>query len=384
MSENVDVVVVGGGVNGCTVAYRLAKRGMDVSLVEKKFLASGATGRCGGGIRQQFATRENIKLAKRSVDLFEQLEEELGYDLDFEQGGYLIPIHTEEEKQDFKERIALQNEMGVPSRWLEPQEIKKMVPELDVAGIGAVGAAFCPTDGYIDPFKLTHAYAEKAKDFGATIHTFTRVEDVLVENGAVTGVKTNDGKIRTDTVVAAAGAWTRDIAEMAGVMLPNVPERHEIHVTEKLDHFLDPMIIDFQDNVYFHQAEAGGILGGWGGYAPKAPEYNTKTSLKFMRNYSRLLAKFIPKLAEVNVLRQWAGFYDTTPDAKPILGKTDVDGFVVICGFSGHGLMISPAVGELITDLIVKGTTSMPKVMKDLSLQRFKEGKVEKEKGVVG
>ncbi|NIQ06783.1 MAG: FAD-binding oxidoreductase [Candidatus Korarchaeota archaeon] len=384
MKEEAEVVVVGGGVNGTTIAYNLTKREMDVALFEKDFLSSGATGRSGAGIRQQFATRENIKLAKRSVEIFEQLSDELDRNLDYRQGGYLIPVHSEEEGKDFEDRIKLQNEMGVESRWLELEEVHELVPELNIENIGAIGASWCPSDGYIDPFKLTLAYAENAEDLGAKIYTHTKVNDILVHNGEIVGVKTEKGTIKTNTVVAAAGAWTRDIAAMVGLELPNYPERHEIYVTDKLEHFLDPMIIDFHDNIYFHQAEAGGIFGGWGGYAPKAPDYNTDTSLKFLKNFSRLLVKYIPKLSEVNILRQWAGFYDVTPDAKPILGKTDVKGFIVVCGFSGHGLMISPATGELITELITEGRTSMPDVMEDLSLERFKKGKVEREKGVVG
>lgn len=384
MNEEKEVIVVGGGINGTTITYNLAKHGIDVSLFEKQYLSSGATGRCGAGIRQQFATRENIKLAKRSVEVFEQLEDELDQELDFVQGGYLIPVHSEKEKKEFQERINLQNKMNVNSRWLEPEEIHDIVPELDIEEIGAIGASWCPSDGYIDPFKLTHAYTEKAQDLGAEIHTHTRVNDILTEGDTARAVVTEEKTIQADTIVATAGAWTRDIAKMAGVKLPNHPERHEIYVTEKLEQFLDPMIIDFQDNIYFHQSSTGGILGGWGGYAPKAPDYNTDTSLKFLKNYSQLLCKFIPQLANVNILRQWAGFYDVTPDAKPIIGKTSVDRFLVVCGFSGHGLMISPAVGELMTELIIKGETSMPKIMEDLNVARFKEGKVEKEKGVVG
>ncbi|MBU7032730.1 MAG: FAD-binding oxidoreductase [Theionarchaea archaeon] len=379
MKESAEVVIIGGGVSGCGTAYYLAKKGVtDVVILEKNILCNGATGRCGGGIRQQFTTEANIRLAMESVSIFEHLSEELGIDIEYDQGGYLI-IAYEDEVDQFKKNVVLQNSLGLESRFISPEEAREIVPNLCIDSIA--GATFCQTDGHANPFKVVQGYSEKAQKMGVSIEKRTKVTGITCEEGCITAVRTTRGTIRTGTVVNAAGAYSRDIAQMVGVELPNKPYRHEILVTEPIEHILDPMVISFKTGIYFSQQECGAIIGGIGD--PEEPSsYSMKGSLRFLKRMTRTMVDLVPAFGHLNVLRQWAGLYDVTPDAQPILGWTDeVEGFCQANGYSGHGFMISPKVTELISELIVDGKTSMP--IDDLNLARF-EGEITGEAYVVG
>jgi sarcosine oxidase subunit beta len=379
MREKADVVIVGGGVTGCGTAYNLAKKGYtDVVVLEREALCAGGSGRCGGGIRQQFTTEANIKLAMASVRLFEQLSEDLDMDIEYEQGGYLI-IAYEDEVDQFKKNVSLQNALGLDSTFITPEEAREIVPLLNIDPIA--GATFCQTDGHANPFRVVHGYARKAQEMGVEINKFTTVTGIAVEDGQIQSVETDKGIIKTNTVVNAAGAYSRDIAAMAGVDLPNNPYRHEILVTEPLEHVLDPMIISFKTGVYFSQQKHGSIIGGIGD--PEEPSsYNISGSLRFLKRMARTVVELVPAFGHLNILRQWAGLYDVTPDAQPILGWTEgVDRFCQANGYSGHGFMIAPKVTELIAELIVDGKPSMP--IDDLNLKRF-EGEITGETYVVG
>jgi sarcosine oxidase subunit beta len=379
MKDRAEVVIIGGGVTGCGIAYNLAKKGMcDVVLLEKNFLCNGASGRCGGGIRQQFTTEANIKLAMGSVRLFEHLSEELEIDIEYNQGGYLIIAYQDEVKQ-LKKNVELQNRLGLNSTFVAPEEAREIVPLLNIEPIA--GATFCQTDGHANPFKVVHGYAEKAREMGVEISKFTEVTDIEIEDSHITAVKTDKGEIKTNTVVNAAGAYSRDIASMVGVELPNKPYRHEILVTEPIEHVLNPMIISFKTGIYFSQQKCGSIIGGIGD--PEEPSsYNISGSLRFLKRMAKTMIELVPTFGHLNVLRQWAGLYDVTPDAQPILGWTEgVDLFCQANGYSGHGFMIAPKVTELIAELIIDGKTSMP--IDDLNLKRF-EGEITGETYVVG
>lgn len=383
MIEKTDVVIVGGGINGCALAYELSLKGIDVAVVERSYLASGATGRCGAGIRQQWSTRENAALAIESVKIFERLEDELGSDIGLKQGGYLIAVHDEKDMEQAEKNVSMQRSLGLDVDILSPEEMREVVPILDVDGMDAIGATFCPTDGNADPFKTTYAYANAAMKHGAKIYRFTEVQDILTENGRVKGVKTDKGEVKADVVVNAAGAWSKKIAEMAGIELPNVPYKKEIIVTERVEYVFDPMVISFKDGIYFSQQEEGQILGGI-----PPPEtvtgYETAPTLPFLEHMSRTLTRYAPVLKHVNVLRQWTGFYDVTPDALPILGGVEgLEGFIQCNGFSGHGFMLSPMVTKLLAELIAGEKPSMP--IDRLNLKRFENMEFdEREKSVVG
>lgn len=379
IKDSADVAIIGGGVNGCGLAYELAKKGVNVTLLEKSYLCSGATGRCGGGIRQQFDTKDNIRLAMESVKLFESMEKELGYDIEYEQGGYLVLAHSDDELEKFKKNVGLQKSMGLDVKVLEKSEINDICPILNVDETEAVGATFCPTDGHANPFRVVEAYAKNAERLGAKIRTFTEVKGIKKEKNFE--IITETGKMSADIVVDAAGCYSKQIAAMVGVSLPNKPYRHEILATEALKPVLKPMIISFRDGIYFSQQKEGQIVGG----IPNPKEQhgiNTESSLWFIEKMASTITRYVPAFKNLNVMRQWAGMYDVTPDARPIIGKTKVENFFVACGFSGHGFMVAPVTAKLMSELIVDGKTSIP--IDNLSIERFKKGVIRKEGAVVG
>ena len=370
MKRSADVVIIGAGVTGAALAYELARRGIrDVLIFERKFPCSGASGRCGGGIRQQFTTPHNIRLAMESVNRYETLSEELGVDIEFIQGGYLILAETEAEREAQRKAVALQNELGLPSRLLTPREAKEVLPLLDETTI--VSATYCPTDAHANPFRVVEGYLARARERGVVLKKFTEVVDLEVKEGRIVKVRTSRGDVAPGTVVNAAGAWSREIARMAGVELPNQPIRHEIAITEPVEFFMDVMVISIHNGIYFSQTKEGQIIGGIGDPEEK-PGYNISSSLGFLRRYARELLRYVPALGQLSVLRQWAGLYDVTPDAQPVLGPTPgLENFIQANGYSGHGFMIAPAVARHLADYIEKGIVS--EILEKLSLERFKE-----------
>jgi len=382
MKSKADVVVIGGGVNGCSLAYQLAKRHQDVVVVEKGYLSSGATGACGAGIRQQWSTRENASLAIQSVKIFENLSKELGQDIEFRQGGYLIAVHDEKELAQAEKNVEMQRGLGLKVDVLVPGDIPRIAPLLDVEGMRVVAATFCPTDGHANPFRTTFAYADAAKRLGAMFVTHTEVTGLSVRQKAIASVTTGKGEIAAPVVVNAAGIASKQIAEMVHVSLPITPFRKEIMATERLEPLFEAMVISFKDGIYFSQQKEGQIVGG----IPIPEErsgFRTMPTFAFLQHMSRTLTRYAPVLRHVNMLRHWTNFYDVTPDARPILGDVpSVKGFVQCSGFSGHGFMISPMVAKLLSDYIVDGKST--DVLESLRLDRFKGKSADKELSVVG
>jgi len=382
MKSKADVVIIGGGINGCSLAYNLVKKGFTVVVVEKKYLSSGATGACGAGIRQQWSTKENASLAIQSVKIFEHLSRELGQDIEFRQGGYLIAVHDKKEMIQSEKNVEMQRSLGLKVDILKPKDITAIVPILDVKGMNAIGATFCPTDGHANPFKTTFAYADAARNLGADINTYTTVVNLKTVKKSIRAVVTNKGTIQTNIVVNAAGIDSKHIAEMVDLSLPLTPFRKEIMATERLEPLFEAMVISFKDGIYFSQQKEGQIVGG----IPIPEErggYKTMPTFAFLHHMASTLTRYAPVLKHVNLLRHWTGFYDVTPDARPILGEVkDIKGFLQCNGFSGHGFMISPMVSQLLTNYIAEGKT--PEVLKNLNLERFKGKNIEKELSVVG
>lgn len=382
MKSKADVVIIGGGINGCSLAYRLARKGLDVVLIEKKYLSSGATGACGAGIRQQWSTRENTSLAIESVKIFERLNKELGQDIEFRQGGYLIAIHNQKEMRQAEKNVRMQRSLGLKVDILPSEKITDVVSILNVKGMKAIGATFCPTDGHANPFKTTFAYADAARKLGAEINTHTAITGIKTTRKKIHAIVTDKKTIQTNVVVNAAGVDSKTIAKMVNVNLPLTPLRKEIMATERLQPLFEAMVISFKDGIYFSQQKEGQIVGG----IPIPEEkigYRTMPTFAFLQHMSQTLTRYIPILKHINLLRHWTGFYDVTPDARPILGEVkEAKDFIQCNGFSGHGFMISPMVSKLLADLIADGKTS--EVLENLGLERFKGKKIEKELSVVG
>ncbi|MCX7702499.1 MAG: FAD-binding oxidoreductase [Planctomycetota bacterium] len=382
MRESCDILIIGGGVVGCSVAFHLTQFGRtDVLVVERDFLASGATGRCGGGIRAQWSTEGNIKLAQHSIKEFENFKEITGAEIQFRQGGYLLPAYTQEMVEQFKQNVSLQNKHGVPSRLISPEEVAEIVPLMNRSEI--LAATFCPTDGVANPFLVTDGYANAARRKGARFLLRRSVVGFRTSGSRVQTAILDDGtEIDCSLVLNAAGAWAGEVTKLLGTEIPVTPYRHQILVTEPLEIIHRPMVIDLYHNIYFSQSEEGGFITGQTDEDEK-PSFNMMNSWRFVVEISRKLLYHYPCLRKVNVLRQWAGLYAVTPDAQPILGRVnEYENFFCATGWSGHGFMISPAVGKIMAELFVFGR---PKTLsiEEYSIERFKKGEFIREKSVV-
>lgn len=376
-----DVVVVGAGIQGVVVAYHLARLGItDVVVLDKGSVCSGATGRCGAGIRAQWGLEMNCRLGLAALDRFERLSEELGMDIGLNQGGYLMVAYQEKEWEQLQANVRLQNSLGIHSRVVDYAEARTICPGLSADD--ALGFTFHDRDGHADPFLTTFAYHRAAVNLGVRFFTHTRVTDVKVANGKVYGVMTDRGEIDSRVVVDAAGGWSQAIAAMAGIHLPFRSERHEILITEPVESGVcPPMLMSFSGNFYIQQRPHGSIIAGC---SPKGhPEdYAMGTSPEFLHQMASTIVKLLPRTRGVRVVRQWSGLYNMSPDRQAVLGEADeVSGFYITAGFSGHGFMIGPVTGELIALKIAGKEPYLP--MEPLHYRRFALGQLIQEPAVV-
>lgn len=379
MRNRANVAIIGGGVIGLSVAYNLAKKGItDVVLLERGYLGRGASGRNSGGVRVSFNAPETIMLAKENIKRIRQLSQTLEYDILFKQNGYLFLAYTEDQVGLAKENVKRQNSLGLKTKMLANNDISEIAPSLNLDGV--LAAAFDPYAGYVDPDAVVRGYAIAARKLGVEIDTFMEVKDIHVDSGEISSVETSHGTLKTSVVVDAAGAYSPILANMAGVDLPSRSYRREMVITEPLKPFIGPMIISLDSGVHFHQSvHHGGIIGGMPPRRADPVTYRIDSSVEFLKELSTELIRLCPKLRRVNVLRQWAGLLDYTPDSSPILGEVDdVHGLILASGWSGHGFQLAPIIGRLLAELIAEGKTSIS--IEAFNLRRFEEGKLIKEK----
>jgi sarcosine oxidase subunit beta len=380
--ETADAVIVGGGIIGCATAYKLARLGMRrVVVLERSYLASGATGRCGAGVRCQWGTEMNCRLAWESIRQFEGLNQELEYedDIEFKQGGYLMLAFGERQWQQFLKNVALERGLGIPVETLAPAEARHVVPHL--AAPGLVGATFCAKDGHCNPFKTVDAYAGAARRLGVEVRTHDGVTGIEVANGRVEAVHTATCRIATPLVLDAAGPYCNIVAHMAGADLPVYTERHQILVSEPVERMQEPMVISFHHGLYCQQVPNGNFVMGVGD--PNEPKgFDIGHSWQFLEDIAHIVTGLLPALAGLRVIRQWSGLYCITPDRQPILGAIPaVQGLFVACGFSGHGFMIAPMVAEVTAQMMLAQKTTLDVSMLDIG--RFARGELIIEPSVV-
>lgn len=382
MIKTADVVIIGGGISGCSIAYNLAKKGVkNIVLLEKNYIASGATGRCGAGVRQQWGTEMNCLLAMESINFFEKANEELEYDgdIEFKQGGYLIVSSTEKEDAQFKKNVELQKSLGIPVEYLTPKEAAEIVPYLNTEIIKS--ATFCQKDGHLNPFLTTDAYAKAAKRLGVNIYTFTEVIGIKAKNGKIEGVITNKGEILTNIVVNASGGYSKKIADMVNIDIPVYSERHQILVTEPVEPMQEPMVMSFSLNIYCQQTPHGSFIMGRGD-EDEPKDLRITSSWQFLDEMAKTTTKLLPPIGELRVIRQWAGLYNMTPDKHPIYGPVkNLEGFYLAIGFSGHGFMLGPMTGLLVSQQILGEKTTID--ISKLNLDRFEKGELVFEPSVV-
>jgi len=374
------IVIIGGGIIGASTAYYLAKKGAsNVLLVERDLLAQATTGLSVGGIRQQFSHPANIRLSQRSVRVFENFKQEFGVDIHFHQAGYLFLAQKKETWDDFLSSVDTQHRFKVPVEVLSPEEIKRRWPYLNVEDL--IGGTFGPKDGYADPYLAAMGFANQARRLGVRIEEKREVTGIRVKGGKVKGVETSGGPISAPVVVNAAGPWAGEIARMAGLDLPVMPFRRQVFATKPFDAIPRPvpMVID-QDLTFYFRGEEPNILMGMSD--PDEPSsFNTHVDRDFMEKVTEAAVHRAPILEKAEILRGWGGLYTITPDDNPIIGEIpEMKGFFCAIGFSGHGFQQGPAVGQILSELILDGGTDFD--LKPFEYDRFDDIK-EGEKRVV-
>lgn len=375
MAETADIVIIGTGIVGCSIAYHLAARGTaKIVMVEKDLICSGTTGNSAGGIRQQFATKVNVQLSLESLQMFHRMREELGIDPEFRQAGYLFMATTPKELNLFRRQAEFQ-QYHIPVRIISTDEIRRIVPYVQLDDI--IGAAYCPTDGYAAPYEVTMGYASAARRLGVTIHEQRAVMGILRNGGRVAGVETSQGPIHARVVVNAAGAEGGLVGEMAGVDVPVRPYRRQIFVTRPVPEFSQepPLTIGYHRNWYF-RGEMGGCL--FSGPKDEESTFNTNVDWEHLAESVAKAVARVPVLEQAEIKHGWAGSYDLSPDNNAILGAVpELPGFYLATGHSGHGFMHGPATGKLMAELILTGKTSID--ISALSFDHFQTGKIVRE-----
>jgi sarcosine oxidase subunit beta len=352
MNQTVDVIVIGGGIVGLAAAFHLAKRGQKVLLLEKKYPGSGSTGRCIGGIRQQFSTPGAIRLMQESVRQFRLMKEEFGFSVEYFEGGYLFLAHDSQRLETFKTILPLQKSLGLKVEILNTAECLKIAPQLNPDGL--LGGVFSPEDGQAYPFKVIEGYIQEIKKLNSQVRFFSEVHEIIVEKQTVAGVKTVSGEtFYAHTVLNAAGPWAQEVGRMAGLELAIAPEEHEAFITDRVPPLFTTMVVDYRpDGCYFLQRSNGQVIGCYSP-VPNKPGIITESSLEFLVEMSKRTVRLVPELATARVIRHWGGCYSMTPDGSPFIDKTEIKGFYVANGMSGHGFMFAPAIGRYVSEIIL-------------------------------
>ncbi len=374
-----NILIIGGGSTGLFTAYFLAKSGVqDAVLIEKGYLGSGSTFRCATGIRASFTTEEHVVLQKHSIELWKNLSEQLGFY--YLRGGYVWLFRDEKTLEMFKQLSKLHNSFGVNTRIITPEEIKELVPKINVEGV--IGGLFDPIAGKADPFGTIYALAKASKEMGVKIYTGVKANRLLVEGSKVKGVETSIGKIEAPKILVAAGYGTKELLKTINIDFPVENYPHHSIITEKYVETFKPLVIDWSSSTYIVQTNAGGFLMGT--EIKEKPDTPLTTRIDFFEEIVKSALQLFPWMKELRILRYWTGYYVVSPDSHPILGPIeDYEGLYVAAGYSGHGFMMGPIVGELLSEWMIKDKVSIPQAER-LTIERIREGKLIHEKAVIG
>ena len=365
------VVIIGGGVIGTSIAYHLASSGLsDVVLIERDELGGGSTCKAAGGIRASFSNPANIAMGLRGLEVYSRFDQTHCQDIDFDRAGYLYLLSDQNSLDNFTQQVALQNRYGVPSTIVDPEQAQRISPLIDPDGM--VGACWSPQDAKATPESVVLGYAAAARRHGARIIRHCEVLDIASDGGDITEVITANGRIKTDTVVCAAGAWSRLIGEMLEVTIPVTPVRRQIAFTEPLAELpatSPSLTIDFPSSFYFHP-EGNRLLLGWSD-PNQAEGFNLGFELEdWLMGLGEIAERCAPQVLEYGIASGWAGLYEMTPDRNQIIDRSnDVDGLLIATGYSGHGFLMGPATGEIVRDLYHRVTPQFD--ISGFTLDRF-------------
>ncbi|MGX1562949.1 NAD(P)/FAD-dependent oxidoreductase [Streptomyces sp. NPDC055506] len=367
-----DVVIIGGGVMGTSIAFHLAEAGVrDIVVVERGELGRGSSGKPIGGVRAHFSDPLNIELGDRSLRAFRDFPARPGADIRLDTVGYLFLLTTERQAADFEAAVRLQNSLGVPSRMTGPEEARRLCPYVSTDGL--VAAAHSPADGHARPALVVQGYARAAARAGVVLATHTTVTGLDTTGDRVTAVHTDRGRIDCATVVCAAGAWSARIGDLAGVPLPVRPVRRQLAFTAPLTPPAPriPFTIDFTSSAYFHNSDDGLLFGL---ADPAEPDgFDTTWTPGWLDLFRDVVRHRAPDLAGMETAGGWAGLYEVTPDHNALIGRSgEVVNFLYATGFSGHGFLQAPAVGEIVRDLYLDRTPCVD--VGPLSADRFRAG----------
>jgi len=381
LPHRASVVVVGGGVIGTSIAFHLAEAGVpEVVLIERDELGAGSTSKAAGGVRAQFSDAVNIQLGARSLRAFADFGARPGQEIDFRAVGYLFLLSRPEDVAAFERSIELQNRLGVPSRLLDPREARRLSPP--IATDGLLAAAFSPEDGLATPEAVVQGYAAGARRHGAHVETGCELLDVRVRGETIQAAVTSKGVVETPALVCAAGAWSRRVGAMVGVDLPVTPYRRQVLLTEPVPGLPKrlPMTIDFASSFYFHR-EGPGLLMGMS-LDDEPPGFNLGRDDAWIPRLAEVIARRAPSLADIGVAGGWAGLYEVTPDHNALIGEAPRPARMLYAtGFSGHGFLQGPAVGEVVRDLFLG--RQPPVDVAPLAVDRFQQAKDRPELNVV-
>jgi len=376
-----DVVVIGGGVMGTSIAFHLAEAGVRrVVLAERDALGSGSTSKAAGGVRAQFSDEVNIRLGARSLEAFGRFGTRPGQEIDLRRVGYLFLLSRPEDVAAFERSVDLQNALGVPSRMISVAEARRLSPLIEADGL--LAAAFSPDDGHCTPESVVLGYATGARRHGTTLLTRCEVLGIEVDGGEITAVRTSRGRIRTRAVVCAAGPWSAAVGAMAGVDLPVEPLRRQIVFTGPMPDLPRPvpMTIDFTTSFYFH-GEGEGLMLGMSD-PDERPGFALETSDTWLPRLTEAIWARAPRLLDVGLTGGWAGLYEVTPDHNALIGEAAaVRRFLYATGFSGHGFLQGPAVGEIVRDLYLGRAPFVD--VGPLSAARFAADRARPERNVI-
>jgi sarcosine oxidase subunit beta len=380
--DTADIIIIGGGVMGASTAYHLASRGHhNVLLLEKDdFFGQGATGRCAGGVRYQFGTEVNIRLSLHSLPMLERFKDEIGQEIDYRKIGYLFLLTNPDEVTIFKHNVDLQNSLGAKTQWMSGDKIREWLPMMHLEDV--LAGSFNPRDGLVDPNSVVMGYIGAAQRLGVKAFTSLPVSGIQVRSGKIIGVETTQQKIFSPIVVDATGPWSGATGQMAGIDVPVTPIRRQWLTTSAIPELPTdfPFVIDFAQSLYFHP-EGPGLLTGMSN-PNETPGYDQNIDQQWELIHLEAAVNRLPLLERVGLSSHLAGLYEVTPDAHPIFGKTPLEGYYLVTGFSGHGFMHGPIAGKLMAEIILDGNANTMDVSM-LDLARFNEGRLIQEYNVV-